>query len=214
VIAATRFTRYGRLVKDTAAPTPHQLIAKKRIVRASIAMLSLFINMTVASRVLQAQPKCGVERWPVKVLGDRDAWRVNLKPLPVTIAELAATPRPVARLSQDRRIAPHELQTYVVRARLWRISTQEDGDWHVELRDPERPTEMMIAEIPAPECAPSPELAARYSEVRVQLRKFPRHAIVLVSGVAFFDHFHNQRGRAPNGIELHPVLEVVPAVPR
>jgi hypothetical protein len=38
------------------------------------------------------------------------------------------------------------------------------------------------------------------------LRRVPRRAIVEIDGVGFFDSNHNQRGRAPNGIELHPVL--------
>jgi hypothetical protein len=32
--------------------------------------------------------------------------------------------------------------------------------------------------------------------------------LVRVTGVGFFDFLHGQRGVAPNGIELHPVLEV------
>jgi hypothetical protein len=31
-----------------------------------------------------------------------------------------------------------------------------------------------------------------------------------VSGVIFFDFLHGQRGVAPNGIELHPVLRFRP----
>jgi hypothetical protein len=34
----------------------------------------------------------------------------------------------------------------------------------------------------------------------------PRGGRVVVEGVGFFDFIHNQRGRARNGIELHPVL--------
>jgi len=38
----------------------------------------------------------------------------------------------------------------------------------------------------------------------------PAHAAALVriTGVGFFDYIHGQRGVAPNGIELHPVLDV------
>src|SRR5207245_9307854 len=37
---------------------------------------------------------CGVERWSVKTLGDADAPRVNLQPLPSTVPELASQPAP------------------------------------------------------------------------------------------------------------------------
>jgi len=32
--------------------------------------------------------------------------------------------------------------------------------------------------------------------------------LVRVTGVGFFDYVHGQSGVAPNGIELHPVLDV------
>ena len=32
--------------------------------------------------------------------------------------------------------------------------------------------------------------------------------LVRITGVGFFDYLHGQRGVAPNGIELHPVLDV------
>jgi hypothetical protein len=31
---------------------------------------------------------------------------------------------------------------------------------------------------------------------------------VTVTGVGFFDRIHGQTGVAPNGIELHPVLDI------
>ena len=32
--------------------------------------------------------------------------------------------------------------------------------------------------------------------------------LVRITGVGFFDYIHGERGVAPNGIELHPVLDV------
>jgi hypothetical protein len=32
---------------------------------------------------------------------------------------------------------------------------------------------------------------------------------VRITGVGFFDYIHGQHGVAPNGVELHPVLNVV-----
>jgi hypothetical protein len=34
------------------------------------------------------------------------------------------------------------------------------------------------------------------------------HVPVRVTGVGFFDHLHGQTGVAPNGIELHPLLDI------
>jgi hypothetical protein len=58
---------------------------------------------------------CGTERWPVKTLSDEDRARVNLKPVPSTIADLRELPRP-ASLPWNRRAAPVELTTYTIRA--------------------------------------------------------------------------------------------------
>jgi len=34
------------------------------------------------------------------------------------------------------------------------------------------------------------------------------HPLVRITGVGFFDYVRNQRGVAPNGVELLPVLDV------
>src|SRR5260221_2717633 len=76
----------------------------------------------------------------------------------------------------------------------------------------------MIVEIPSPSCvgASSPFTQA-IAKVRAtfdgKLRatsSFQSVSIpVKVTGVGFFDRIHGQTGVAPNGIELHPVLDLV-----
>lgn len=76
----------------------------------------------------------------------------------------------------------------------------------------------MIAEIPLPGCVGqnSPFLSA-ISHARSQFNSglaattgFKTANIpVLISGVGFFDFLHGQTGVAPNGIELHPVLDIL-----
>jgi hypothetical protein len=51
----------------------------------------------------------------VKTLSDQDRSRVNLTAVPSTVAALGALPRP-ALVPDNRRAAPVELTTYVVRA--------------------------------------------------------------------------------------------------
>jgi hypothetical protein len=64
----------------------------------------------------------------------------------------------------------------------------------------------MIAETPSPLCAKG---ATGYR--RRQMANSRRAARICrrarVTGVAFFDYLHGQTGVAPNGIELHPVLD-------
>src|SRR5947199_3845442 len=75
----------------------------------------------------------------------------------------------------------------------------------------------MISEIPAPACvgATSPltssvqkarsEFDAKYTvTTSFQTANVP----VTITGVGFFDFLHGQTGVAPNGIELHAVLDI------
>lgn len=82
----------------------------------------------------------------------------------------------------------------------------------------------MVAEVPDPSCAEGSPYAPRMAAARQaaadalgvvfgrkfrDLRGAPR---ARVTGAVFFDKVHGQRGMAPNGVELHPVLgfEVLP----
>src|SRR4029079_14666550 len=81
--------------------------------------------------------------------------------------------------------------------------TEADLDHHLVLRVG---SQKMIAEIPSSLCTNG---ATAYR--RKQMNNARAVARVCtkarVSGVAFFDFLHGQTGVAPNGIELHPVLE-------
>jgi hypothetical protein len=74
----------------------------------------------------------------------------------------------------------------------------------------------MIAEIPSPDCVSAGPFKAAISAARnafdAHLRRSTRGRTVsipvTVQGVGFFDRLHHQRGVAPNGIELHPVLNI------
>jgi len=163
---------------------------------------------------------CGAERWPVKTLSDEDRNLVNLKPVPSTVAELDALPRP-ALLLNNRRAAPVELTTYVVRGVLLEIRGEEDHDYHVVIADPSDRSKTMITEVVDPGCSgavDSRDLAdlrrARESLAQLdsaQPGKLPLLKLgdlVEITGVGFFDFEHGQSGVAPNAIELHPVLNV------
>ncbi|MGH9710244.1 MAG: hypothetical protein ACRD37_06840 [Candidatus Acidiferrales bacterium] len=162
---------------------------------------------------------CGTERWLVKTLADADAGSINFSPRPTTVAWLTSQPAP-SPLPADTRVAPLELQAFTVRAQLIGIKEEGDRDFHIVLADPNDPSVTMIAEIPSSECsgACSSHYAASFESARHELESrfgmpptngfenVPGNVIVGVTGVAFFDFFHDQRGVAPNAIELHPVL--------
>jgi hypothetical protein len=168
---------------------------------------------------------CGVERWPVKTLTDPEVFRVNTGVVPATVATLRgySAPRP---LPQAARVSPVETTFYSVTATLTDFKRETDGDYHLVLSDEAGRT--MIAEIPSADCIGSGNsfapmlLAARQAfEARFTPSESFQHAGVAVEirGIGFFDYLHGQRGVAPNGIELHPVLSVnfnpivIPAAP-
>jgi hypothetical protein len=170
------------------------------------------ITLTVIS------PTCGVERWSVKTGTDPDAALVNLaNPVRTTILELGALPAPPDPPGPplNARIAPTETTIYVLNATMTLYKKEGDVDYHIVLDDGAGNT--LIAEIPSPACVgPSSPFAAAIADARAkfdglltatpffQTASMP----VQMKGVGFFDFIHGQTGVAPDGIELHPVLEI------
>ncbi len=158
---------------------------------------------------------CGVERWAVKTLSDLDRERVQLPPVNTTVDALVTLQRPIG-LSGARRADPVEVTVYRVEARLLWLFAENDGDYHLVLASPNDSTITMIAEVPDPGCAGAcaSGFATVYAQVRQKLSDYLNspHSVarplVRITGVGFFDYIHGQRGVAPNGIELHPVLSV------
>lgn len=177
------------------------------ILRACVLQAAALIQLSAQSSIR----RCGVERWPVKTLADRDSGSVRLDTAFITtIGQLGSIPIPEIPYPNDRRIAPHEHRRYRVTGVITQILTESDGDWHIIIADPANPNATMIAEIPSPECAATEAHRRLYSAARDSLRRIPRRGVAVVEGVGFFDFIHNQRGRARNGIELHPVLSIAP----
>ena len=182
-------------------------------------ILSCVICLASFPSSLQAQ-HCGQERWAVKTGTDPDVGRVDLaSPQNTTIASLIqrAAPKP---LPATGRFAPVENTVYVVNASLREFKMEGgahgDSDYHLVLADDTGNT--MVAEIPLPDCvgAGSPfaeaiaNARAKFDAQFSVTQGFQSADIpVQVTGVGFFDFFHNQAGAAPNVIELHPVLDIV-----
>jgi len=168
-------------------------------------------NEAVVYRTGQA---CGVERWSVKTGTDAGARSINLNyHFPTAIARLDALNTP-GSLPSSSRIRPVETTVYTLAGTLLRYKEEQDSDYHLVLSDGQH---TMIAEIPAPYCVGSSPLAAGIKHARAQFsqRYHPSpdhflytHARVTVTGVGFFDFLHGQSGVAPNGIELHPVIDI------
>ncbi len=158
---------------------------------------------------------CGVERWAVKTGTDVDANLINLQSTTkTTIATLASLPAPI-NIPSNNRIQPTETTIFQLSATLVEYKMEADSDYHLVLND--GAGNSLIGEIPAPACVGSSslfltsiqkarsEFDARYTvTTSFQTANVP----VTVTGVGFFDFLHGQTGVAPNGIELHSVLDV------
>jgi hypothetical protein len=158
---------------------------------------------------------CGVERWSVKTGTDADVASVNLNnPVIQTISYMRGLTAP-ATLPANNRVPPTETTVFVIDATLTQYKLETDSDYHLVIQDSAGNT--MISEIPDPACvgAGSPfanliqsaraQFDAKYSATTsFQTANIP----VQLTGVGFFDFLHGQTGVAPNGIELHPVLDI------
>lgn len=175
------------------------------------------ITLTVVS------PTCGVERWSVKVGTDPDAGNVDLShAVRASIFDLGLL-TPPAEPPDNSRVVPTENTVFVINGLMTFYKKESDVDYHIVVQDPDGHT--LITEIPSPAClllngsprvlGPSPFAtgiaAARQNfDSHLTAQTFFQNAQVPVQikGVGFFDFIHGQTGVAPNGIELHPVLEI------
>jgi hypothetical protein len=161
---------------------------------------------------------CGKERWPVKTGTDKDAAKVNESPTPGTINQLRQIQAPInPNIRPDTRYSPVELTTYELTGWVTVIKAEADQDYHVVLTDAQSRT--MIVESPHPDCAKNSRFASQIADVRKTLdsafggpiqKRHQTRMLVTVTGVGFFDRIHGQEGVAPNGIELHPLLHMLP----
>ncbi len=159
---------------------------------------------------------CGVERWSVKVGTDPDAHLINTNSTTSqTITYLRGITAP-ASPPLNSRVQPPEITNFLIDATLIEYKLENDSDYHLVIKDAAGNT--MIAEIPDPACVAtsSPFFNAIKSARALFDSKYTASSSfktanvpVRLTGPAFFDFLHGQTGVAPNGIELHPLLNIV-----
>jgi hypothetical protein len=163
-----------------------------------------------------------VERWPVKTGTDLDAGVVNLSSVTVTtVATMRSWPAP-GSIPANTRISPYETTQWVVYGTLTKYKLEDDSDYHLVISDEAGNT--FIAEIALPACVgPSSPFTAAIANARAQFddrftatTSFQNTSVpVRLAGAGMFDFIHGQTGVAPNGIELHPILDIsFPGVPQ
>jgi hypothetical protein len=163
-----------------------------------------------------ASAQCGVERWSVKTGTDSDAAKINPAiTTTTTIGSLVALATPPV-LPPSSRLQPTETTVFAVNATLIEFKLETDSDYHIVIQDSAGKT--MITEIPSPACVGTGSpfasaIASARSKFDAQLKATNQAQTtsvpVQIKGVGFFDSLHGQTGVAPNGIELHPVLDII-----
>lgn len=181
-----------------------------------LSCLSSFCVVLLLLLPARTSAQCGVERWSVKTGTDVDAGLVNLgAPNSTTINSLLAIAAPNS-LPDNRRVQPTETKVWVLNATLKKFVLAYDSDYHMVLTDDAGRT--MIAEIPAPSCVgPGSPFAAGIAHARAQFDAMftatttfqTVNMPVQITGVGFFDYLEGQEGLAPNGIELHPIIDII-----
>ena len=160
-------------------------------------------------------PNCGVERWSVKTGTDPDSASVSFVSQPATIATMRSW-APPSPIPSNNRVAPFETTVWTINATLLEYKFEDDSDYHIVLQDAAGNT--IIGEIPNPGCVGSGSpFAASIISARLKFNAMFTasssfqftNVQVQVTGVAMFDFLHGQTGVAPNGIELHPILDIV-----
>jgi hypothetical protein len=154
---------------------------------------------------------CGTERWNIKTGTDSQAASVSLIPKPNTIATLVGL---TAAGGGNSRESPTETTLWELKdVTLSMIKLETDSDYHMVLSDG---SHTMIAEIPYPTCTTGGAWTCFISRARSAVDakltvsssfQYPALTVTL-RGVGFFDFLHGQTGVAPNGIELHAVLQI------
>jgi len=159
--------------------------------------------------------KCGgEERWGQKVLADPAANDINETPHDTTMADLLNINTTIkeSKYAESKPRMQIEKQVYRVKhCFITKILREDDNDLHLVIEDGDGNT--MIAEIPDPECkdAKQSPWIDFFTDSRATMFKYKnsfRHYMFTITGVLFVDRSHGQTGKAPNNVEIHPVLEI------
>src|SRR4051794_23488487 len=148
---------------------------------AGAATIAAWASRPAPTHAATARIDCGVERWTVKTLGDRP----TLSPAQATTIKFLTTRRAPSSLPWTR--LPFERHIYRVRAAVTLVRPEDNGDFHLVLRDSVGRT--MIAETPIGSCGRSatPKRQRQMAAARARVRLCSR---ANVTGVAFFDYNH------------------------
>jgi hypothetical protein len=207
------------------------------MLRPAAKYLALFIVSFSATSGIASQCG-GTERWRPKVGTDVQVSQVNVDhPESIDLHDLINLTEPERPQDDITRIVPDETHVYRFTAFMLQFKEEpNDQDYHIVLTDATHKFtdhagnsigHSVIAEIPDPDCLQGKDqqfpgesaFASQIASARALMdQRFPTARKdgsfnpvgiqVEVTGVGFFDRPHGQIGRAPNNIEVHPILRL------
>ncbi len=164
----------------------------------------------------------GVERWQVKTLTDSAASKIIWTVQPTTVKALTLLVQNYPKkgdkdfktFNKVKRFG-YEFFVYEVTCKIREFRREDDGDYHLVLMDLTDTTITMVGEIPNPDCSNTQKslYLKSFQAARIEFEKYKlpyfkvMHGTYKITGVALFDKVHGQLGCAPNGIELHPIMD-------
>ena len=181
-----------------------------------MALVAAGILLVIISNPRNSGSQCGVARWPVKTLSDPGEREIDFVPIPTLVERLRRLHRPTVR-SKTKRIKSVETTAYRIHVSLVAMKRQPDHDIDLVVAESRRRSDTMVTAFPDVACR-----GAKGSRQRTNMQR-ARSALVTqcvnptiaetrltgtatITGIAFFGDTVGL-GAAPNGIQLHPVLD-------
>lgn len=162
----------------------------------------------------------GKQRWSVKILTDKESSKINWTPKHTIIKYLTQLEQPFPiddkKFNKNIRFG-YEFNVYEIICTVKEYIKEDDGDYHLVLVDISDTTMTMVGEIPNPQCDSTKKsnFINAFTIVRNDFEKYAsdkeklKSMRFLITGVCFFDKIHGQKGAAKNGVELHPIMDII-----
>ncbi|HEX7903436.1 MAG TPA: hypothetical protein VF487_06130 [Chitinophagaceae bacterium] len=194
---------------------PKKTHKKRNFLIGGLSYVLLFLGASEDIGGHDSDNVCGgKQRWAVKVLADPGAATIKKTPVVTTIDQLTQidTEIPEHKFKETAPRMDIEQQVYTIKnCFITDILREDDNDYHLVIEDGKG--NHMVAEIPDPECddAANSGWVDDFIQARTLIEEDGtrfRHFRYTITGVLFRDKTHGVTGRAPNNVELHPVIKI------
>ena len=189
-----------------------------RIMVAAAGLLAATFAAAPRTKSMSKSPCDGSERWKVKTLRDPDADQIDTAvSKSISIEELITKTRGDGwSTDENNPRLSDEFDIYTIMGKIILVKPQTDGDIHIDMSDGKNPEHVVIVEIPDPTCpnVKNSKFKKMFRKVKNDwINKFQDKTVYSkgtfeVKGVLFHDKRNHGSGGGPEGVELHPVVNI------